>query len=143
MASQTGFELLELPADASVARLLAAGDAPAAARELGRQKQITAVFFGQLTASGVTPRGSISLDGDVNVGATVSADLNVRLLSTSSGGTLWRSSGSASKTVGRLATNGSGLPSISASDPNAAYEDMVDEVVIQVTRDFRPTWVKQ
>jgi len=144
LASQTGFELLELgPADSSVARLLAKGDAPAAAQALGRDHQVPAVFFGQVTVSGVTPRGSVSAGGDVNVGATVAAELNVRLLSTRSGGTLWRSSGSASKSVGRIATNGAGLPSISASDPDAAYERIVDEVVDQVTRDFRPTWVKQ
>ena len=38
LAAQTGFELLELgPADSSVARLLAEGDAPAAAQELGKR----------------------------------------------------------------------------------------------------------
>lgn len=144
LASQTGFELLELgPADSSVARLLAEGDAPAAAQELGRERHIPAVFFGRLAVSGAKPRGSISAGGNVNVGATVSAELNVRLLSTSSGGTLWRSSGAASQTVGRIAMNGGQLPSISASDPNAAYASMVDQMVIQVTHDFRPTWVKQ
>ncbi len=41
LASQTGFELLELgPADSAVARLLAEGDAPAAAQELGRDRHI-------------------------------------------------------------------------------------------------------
>ncbi len=49
LASQSGFELLELgPADSAVARLLAEGDAPAAAQELGRDRKIPAVFFGQL-----------------------------------------------------------------------------------------------
>jgi hypothetical protein len=144
LASQTGFELLELGrADSAVARLLAEGDAPAAAQELGRERHIPAVFFGQLAVSDAKPRGSVSMGGDVNVGATVSAELNVRLLSTSTGGTLWRSSGAASQTVGQIAMYAGRLPSISASDPNAAYANMVDQVVAQVTRDFRPTWVKQ
>jgi hypothetical protein len=144
LASQTGFELLELgPADSSVARLLAEGDAPAAAQELGRAKHVPAVFFGQLAVSNAKPRGSVAAGGSVNVGATVSGELNVRLLSTSTGGTLWRSSGAASQSVGQLAMSGGRLPTISASDPNAAYANMVDEMVVQVTRDFRPTWVKQ
>jgi hypothetical protein len=144
LASQSGFELLELgPADSSVARLLAEGDAPAAAQELGRQKHIPAVFFGRLAVSDAKPRGSVSAGGDVNVGATVAAELNVRLLSTSTGGTLWRSSGAASQSVGQVTMNGGRLPSISATDPNAAYANMVDDMVAQVTRDFRPTWVKQ
>jgi len=144
LASQSGFELLELgPADSSVARLLAEGDAPAAAQELGREKHVPAVFFGRLAVSGAKPRGRLSGNGDVNVGATVSAELNVRLLSTSTGGTLWRSSGAASQSVGQIAVNAGRMPTISARDPNAAYANMVDQMVAQVTRDFRPTWVKQ
>jgi hypothetical protein len=144
LASQTGFELLELgPADSAVARLLAEGDAPAAAQALGREKHIPAVFFGRLAVSDARPRGSVSMGGDVNVGATVTADLNVRLLSTSTGGTLWRSSGAASQSVGQVAMNPGRVPSVSASDPNAAYANMVEQMVAEVTRDFRPTWVKQ
>lgn len=144
LASQSGFELLELgPADSTVARLLAEGDAPAAAQAVGRDKRISAVFFGQLAVTDAKPRGSVSVGGDVNVGATVSGELTVRLLSTSSGGTLWRSSGSANQSVGQVTMNAGRLPSISASDPNSAYASMVDEMVAQVTRDLRPTWVKQ
>lgn len=144
LASQTGFELMELgPADSAVARLLADGDAPAAALELGRAKHIPAVFFGQLAVTNAKPHGSFGAGGNVNVGATVSAELNVRLLSTSTGGTLWRSSGAASQNVGQVAMNAGRLPTISASDPNAAYANMVDQMVVEVTRDFRPTWVKQ
>ena len=101
------------------------------------------MFFGQLAVTDAKPRGSVSVGGDVNVGATVSGELTVRLLSTSSGGTLWRSSGSANQSVGQVTMNAGRLPSISASDPNAAYANMVDEMVAQVTRDLRPTWVKQ
>ena len=144
LASQSGFELLELgPADSSVARMLAEGDAPSAAQALGRERKVPAVFFGRLAVSEAKPRGSVSMGGDVNVGATVAAELNVRLLSTSTGGTLWRSSGAASQSVGQVAVNAGRMPTISASDPNAAYANMVEQVVAQATRDFRPTWVKQ
>lgn len=144
LASQSGFELLELgPADSSVARLLAAGDAPAAAQELGRAKNIPAVFFGALVVSNTKPRGSVGAGGSLNVGASVSAELSVRLLSTSTGGTLWRSSGSASQDIGQLAMSGGRLPTISATDPNAAYANLVGDMVLQVTRDFRPTWTRQ
>ena len=106
-------------------------------------KRIPAVFFGQLAVSGTKPRGSMGAGGNLNVGATVSAQLNVRLISTNTGGTLWRSTGAASQSVGQLSVTGGRLPSISATDPNAAYADIVDDMVLQVTRDFRPTWVKQ
>ncbi len=131
------------PLISSVARLLAEGDAPAAAQKLGEDRHIPAVFFGQLAVTNAKPHGGISASGDVNVGATVSAELNVRLLSTSTGGTLWRSSGAATQSVGQLAMNGGHLPSISARDPNAAYATLVNQVVVQVTHDLRPTWVRQ
>ncbi|HEX5005205.1 MAG TPA: hypothetical protein VFV65_07800 [Gemmatimonadales bacterium] len=144
LASQSGFELLELgPADSAVARLLAAGDAPGAAREVGRHRQVPAVFFGHVGVTNAKPSGSIGGGGSVNVNASVSAELSVRLLSTESGGTLWRSSGSSSRSVGHLSTTQGRLPSISATDPNAAYGAMVDDLVAQVTSDFRPTWRKQ
>ena len=143
LASQTGFELLELgPADSSVARLLADGNAPEAAKQVGREKDVTAVFFGQLAVSGTKPSGSVSAGGNLNVSGTVSADLNVQLLSTSSGGTVWRSSGTTSRSVGQVSMSGGKLPSISATDPNGAYAKMVDDLITQVTRDARPTWVK-
>lgn len=144
LAAQSGFELLELgPSDSAVARLLAAGDAPAAAKALGQSRQVPAVFFGRLTVTSATPHGSVGTGGSVNVGATVASELSVRLLSTSTGGTLWRSSSSTSESVGQFSMAGGRLPSISASDPNAAYASMVGQLVTDVTGDFRPTWVKQ
>ena len=101
------------------------------------------MFFGQLAGTKAKPHGGGSGAGDVTVGATVSAELSVRLISTSTGGTLWRSSGAASQSVGQVAVSPGRLPSVSARDPNAAYASMVDEMVAQVTRDLRPTWVRQ
>ncbi|MEZ4413899.1 MAG: hypothetical protein R2910_13000 [Gemmatimonadales bacterium] len=144
LASQTGFELLELgPADSLVARLLADGNAPEAAKQVGREKDVAAVFFGELVVSGTKASGSVNAGGNLSVSGTVSAELHVRLLSTSSGGTAWRSSATTSRNVGQVSMSGGKLPSISATDPNAAYAKMVDDLVTQVTRDARPTWVKQ
>jgi hypothetical protein len=142
LASQSGIELLELSsADSSLRALAAAGDATALAQAIGREKHVPAVFLGHVTASGVTPRGRLSATG-VSMKASVSAELTVRLISTSTGGTLWRSSSAANGTVGRLAVSGA-LPSVAMRDPNEAYGEMVGELVRGVTRDLRPTWVKQ
>lgn len=144
LASQSGFELMELgPADSAVARLLASGDAGAAAQELGRSRNIPAVFFGNLVVTNAKPHGGVSSGGQVNVGATVSTQMSVRLISTSSGGTLWRSSASASQEVGQVALVAGRLPNISAQDPNDAYAALVSQNANNVTRDLRPTWVKQ
>lgn len=143
LATQSRIELLELNgADSSLRGLSAGSDPSSIARALGREKNVPAVFLGQLKVSGVKPRGTLQGAGSVKVRAAVSGELTVQLLSTSTGGTVWRSSAAASSTVGRLAMLG-GAPKVSVRDPNDAYGQVVNELVIGVTRDLRPTWIKQ
>jgi hypothetical protein len=142
LKSQSGIELLELgAADSSLKGYLSNGDGTALAQALGRDKDVPAVFIGQLKVSGVKPRGKLSMSG-VNVRAAVSAELTVRLLSTKTGGTVWRSSSVANGTVGRVSMSGA-LPSIAMRDKEEAYGEVVSQLVTDVTRDLRPTWVKQ
>lgn len=143
LASQSGVELLELTsADSSLRALAAAGDASALAQALGREKNVPAVFLGQLKMSSVKPRGALSAAGRLNVRASVSGELTVRLVSTSTGGTVWRSSSAADGTVGKVAISDN-LPVVAVRDPNEAYGEIVDQLVREVTRDLRPTWTKQ
>ena len=99
------------------------------------------MFVGTLKVSKVKPRGRLDASG-VNLRAGVSAELTVRLLSTSTGGTVWRSSSVANGSVGRLNLSG-GLPSIALRDKEEAYGEVVRQLIVDVTRDLRPTWVKQ
>jgi hypothetical protein len=143
LAGQSGVELLELGAADSSLRALAAGtDATALARALGEQKDVPAVFVGQLKVAGMKPRGRIGLSSGLDVRTSVSAELTVRLLSTRTGGTVWRSSSAATGTVSKVALAGR-RPSIAVRDPEEAYGEVVRDLVSGVTRDLRPTWVKQ
>jgi hypothetical protein len=142
LSSQSGIELIELDTmDSSLRRLAARGDAAALAQALGRARDVPAVFMGDVKVSGAKPSGRISA-GDLKLRASVLAELNVRLLSTQTGGTIWRSSAEANRTVGQVSM-GSRLSSISVRDPNDAYGEVVRELVMNVTRDMRPTLVKQ
>ena len=142
LRSQSGIELLELgAADSSLKSFLANGDGAALAQVLGRDRDVPAVFVGQLKVSGIKPRGKIGVSG-VNVRAAVSAELTVRLLSTKTGGTVWRSSSAANGTVGHLGLSGS-LPTVAMRDKEEAYGEVVTQLISDVTRDLRPTWVKQ
>lgn len=142
LSSQSGVEVLELgPSDSALRTLAGLGDGSALAMALGRERDVPAVFVGHLRTSGVTPRGRISYSG-VNLRASVSAELSVRLLSTRTGGTVWRSSAAADETVGRLAVS-QRLPTVAVRSNEEAYGELVDELVTGVTRDLRPTWVKQ
>lgn len=141
LAGQPGVELLELDASDSSLRAIPAHDAPALAKMLGRDRDVAAVFVGSLKTTGLKPRGKINTAG-MQVRASVSAELSVRLLSTRSGGTVWRSTGAAEGTVGRLAVAG-GLPAVAVRDQEEAYGELVRGLVNDVSRDLRPTWVKQ
>src|SRR5439155_1688843 len=115
---------------------------PAAAQALGGERGVPVVFFGHLKVSNVKPSGGLVGLTLSHVEATVSAELSVELLSTKSGGTLWRSSATASEKVGGLSLVG-GAPIFSAKDPNNAYGQLVNRLVYAVTYDLRSTWVKQ
>jgi hypothetical protein len=142
LASQNGVELLELgSADSALKALPANADAVALAQTLGKQKNVPAVFVGTLKVSKLKPKGHIGVSG-MNVRAGVSAELTVRLLSTSTGGTVWRSSSVASGTVGQLNISDR-LPSLALRDKEEAYGEMVHQLIVDVTRDLRSTWVKQ
>jgi hypothetical protein len=142
LSSQSGVELLEVGAADSVIKALPVNaDGAIIAQALGKEKGVPAVFVGSLKFSKVKPRGHLDATG-VNVRAGVSAELTVRLISTSTGGTVWRSSSIANGTVGRLNISDR-LPSIGFRDRDEAFGEVVDQLIADVTRDLRPTWVKQ
>jgi hypothetical protein len=141
LAAQPGIELLEIDPSDTALRSIAANDAPGLARKLGRDRDVPAVFVGMLKVSGARPRGKISTAG-MSVRAAVSAELSVRLINSRTGGTVWRAGSAAEGTVGRLAVGG-GLPRVAVRDQEEAYGEVVHELVAGVTRDLRPTWVKQ
>lgn len=141
LASQSGVELLELgSADSSLKDLSPSTDGATLAQALGKRKNVPAVFVGYLKISNMKPRGHIDGSG-MNVRAGVSAELTVRLLSTSTGGTVWRSSAAANGTVGQVNITDR-LPSFAIRDKDEAYDEVVSQLIAEVTRDLRPTWVK-
>jgi hypothetical protein len=144
LASQSHIELIEVPVSDSTARALAQADDPSALlAAIGRERHVPAVFLGQLTMSGVKPKGGVlNAARGINLRAEVSAQLSVRLLSTGTGGTMWRSSSIANGTVGRVAL-ADATPSVAVRNPDDAYGELVGELVHNVTRDLRPTYVKQ
>ncbi len=108
-----------------------------AARAVGDEYDVPAVFVGQVKASPVRPRASISLRPRVD--AVVSVEMSVRLLSTENGATLWSNTAHATESVGGLGFTG-GEVVFSAEDPDDAYGYLVSELIAELTADFRPTY---
>jgi hypothetical protein len=137
-ASYSGIELLELgDMDEILAEVGRSRFGPRAAQALGREYEIPAVFIGEIKASPVRPRASISLNPRVE--AVVSVELTVRMLSTESGATLWSNTAQARETVGGLGLAGSDII-FSAEDPDEAYGDLVAFLIGELTADFRPSY---
>jgi hypothetical protein len=143
LAAQPGIEVLELGSVDSIRKRLGESDVGSAtAQALGAARGVPAVFVGHLKVSNITPSGGIAGLSIPHLEATVSVELTVALLSTKSGGTLWRASGVMSQKVGGLALV-DGEPFFSARDPNKAYVLLVNNLVDYVTRDLRSTWQNQ
>jgi hypothetical protein len=143
LTAQPGIEILEIGDGDSL--LAAAGEAdfgPAFARKVGEAHGVPAVFVGRLEVTSLRPGGTLESLRNLDVGAEVSAELQARLLSTQSGGTLWRGSAAATEKVGGI-TVVSGRPSIAARDPNDAYGAMVHRLVNDATWDLKPSWRRE
>jgi hypothetical protein len=143
LGAQAGIEVLEIEPSDSLLRYAAdKGYGPEFAQAVGREKNVAAVFVGQLEVSGAKPGGVISSVRNMQVGASVTGTLTVKLLSAKSGGTMWQASSTATEKVGEI-TVSRGTPSVTARDPDEAYAAALGRLVDEVTRDLRPTWRKE
>jgi len=143
LSANQGVELLELgAADSIMGRVGEPVFSSASAKAMGAARDIPVVFAGHLKVSDLTPRGSIGGISLPRVEATIRVDLSVSLYSTTSGGTVWRSSAWASDKVGSISFDGA-VPQFSAKDPNQAYGQLINRVVEIVVADLYPTYRRE
>lgn len=131
--AQWGYELLELGG------YWVGDDGPARselARTLGDEYDLGAVFLGHIEVSEVRPRATLTGGARISADATVS--LTVRMLSASSGATLWTQSARVRDTLAEVGLVG-GSVHFGADDPAEVYGGLVNRLLTGVTRDFRPT----
>jgi hypothetical protein len=130
--AQWGYELLELGAYQVV------DDGPGRAelaRALGEEHDLGAVFLGHIEVSEIRPRATLAGGARISADATVS--LTVRMLGTS-GGTLWTQSSRIRDTLAEVSLTGGSIH-FGADDPAEVYGSLVNRLMNNVTRDFRPT----
>src|SRR6266581_906251 len=117
LAAQPGTEVLELGAQDSLLRRVGEKELGiAAAQELGKQREVGAVFAGHLKVT--NPQGTGGLAG------LVTPHLE------------------ATERVGHVALIGGQLD-FSAKDPKEAYGPLVNTLIRLVTEDMRSTWTRQ
>jgi hypothetical protein len=117
---------------------------PPALKALGVRHDVRTLITGTLEVSDVRPDITIT-PGLVTSGiaADVDATLAVQLVEAETGASLWSSSARATRRVGHVRLLGGRDFTFDAADPDRAYEDLVEALVSQVTRDFRVSWVRQ
>lgn len=143
LRAQPGIEVLELGAQDTLVRRVGEQElGVAAAQELGEQRGVAAVFAGHLKITNPQAAGGLGGLLTPHLEATVRVDLAVRLLSTQSGGTVWRSSAWATRKVGQVRIVDGELDFM-ARDPQQAYGPMVDELIALVTQDMWSTWQRE
>ena len=143
LSAQPGIEILELGnIDTLMDRVGEREVGVLTAQELGKQHGVAAVFAGHLKITNPNVSGGIAGLLTPHLEATIRTDLTVRLLSTQSGGTVWRQSAWATQRVGGISIEG-GQVNFGARDPKTAYGPMVNTIVNIVTRDLWSTWQKQ
>jgi hypothetical protein len=117
---------------------------PETYRALGRENGVQTILTGQLKVSSVRPSIQVSaLLRSGHVSAQVDATLEVQMIETATGASIWNGSGSATRTLGNVGVFGGKEFAFDADDPERAYGDLVDALVEQVTRDFRATWERR
>ena len=143
-AAQPGVPVLELGGEDVVLKAIGHDKVDSEAiQAIGRKFDVDAVIIGNLEVSEVKPRiGVTQVLSSVDVQADVEAALTTRLMDVGSGATVWTRSARSKETVANVGLSRGGI-SIGASDPEAAYGSLIQNVVHLVTEDFRSYWVKQ
>ena len=113
-------------------------------RQIADEHGLRTILVGDLRVSRVRPSMSVSNSlSSARVSGAIEATLPVVMIEPEPGASLWSASGRAHETVGGLSVQGAKHVDFGAVDPRAAYNDMVDALVTQVTRDLRGSWERR
>lgn len=117
---------------------------PETFKAIGRELNVRTLLIGELKISDVKPSftlGSALRSGSVS--AEVDAVLEVQLIETETGASLWSRTAQARRSIGSVSV-GQGRPLVfDADDPERAYGELVNSLVGEVTRDFHVAWERR
>jgi len=133
LRAQPGTEILELgvitgPVDA------------ATVQRLGKEHGVKTIAVGHLTVSDLKPR--VRILGGLSASTEVTIGLATKMFNAESGATVWSRSSSMRETMHHVSIL-NGVAVFDANDAADAYGEFVNELVWNVTTDFRATWVRR
>lgn len=145
-AAQPGTRIVKLGSRDSLLAAVGRRELDAEAlRKIGQKYGVEAIFVGTLNYS--EPRTEVritdvaKLEGGVRV--DLRGDINIELMETRSGASMWSSSAWARRQLGLVNVSAEQGVSASGRAVSNPREEMVPALVYHLTEDFRPTSVRQ
>jgi len=110
-----------------------------AAKAIGKEFGVSSFFTGTIRVSDVKPKVSLSaLIRHMRVQAVFDIDMTARLITTDTGATRWTDSSIRKGSLAFLSMGQEGIPYFDIRDQDETYMRLVEDIVRDVTRDFRP-----
>jgi len=112
-----------------------------AALAIGEKHGVEAFFLGEIKISKVKPQVDLlaPLSKALFVRAKFDIAMTTRLVSAANGATIWTQSLVREGTVGALGLGADGIPTFGMQDKNEAMNNLLREMMFQLTWEFRPS----
>jgi hypothetical protein len=120
----------------------AARPTPDQLRALAKEHDLQTIVLGDLRVSKIRPSVSVADLTSASVSGAVEATLAVEIVD-ATGASLWSATGRTRETIGGVNVHDLKHVDFGGVRPDAAYTEMVDQLVGQVTRDMHSTWERR
>ena len=107
---------------------------------IGEHFGVTSFFHGKIKVSDVKPDVDIAaLIKSLSVRASFNISMSARLYSAETGATLWTDSVFRKESLANMSISPDQIPYFGVRDQDETYKLLVERMVYELTRDFRPT----
>jgi hypothetical protein len=111
-------------------------------RAVKEAHEVDVLILGRIDVERKKPDVSLStVFKKMSVSQDVDATLSAKVIETGSGATMWTNSAKCTTNMAHASFNGRGQGVFGASDPEAAYGEMINGLVWNITDDFRGSYV--
>jgi hypothetical protein len=143
-SAQVGIPIVELGSVYKVLKSVGSNQLDSRAiQKIGKQYKVSAIFTGSVVYSDIKTDVNLSDYRELraNVNTTLNATLSSKLIETEGGATVWSNSVSWKRKLGKLSVGEYTGVSVGNRGYEEAYKKLVPDMVWDVTRDFRGTYV--
>ncbi len=138
---QRGVQVIELgPLDEVLGKINKTSLDQEAMRAIGEYFGVASFFYGKIKISDVKPDVDIvALIKSLRVRASFNISMTARLFSTGTGATLWTDSVFRKESLANMSMGQDQIPYFDIRDQDETHKLLVEQMVHELTRDFRPT----